>query len=458
MNGQCGAKQRRIAKLLPVLGAILIGALLIAGLVAIRKAPERIDPTEAMTSVRFIEAQALPFVVQARGFGPVSPARHWLAVSSVEGKVSHRHPELESGAILAAGTLLLEIDPSRYRLAVAEAEAEAASLQAELAQLEQDARNTSELLGMERERLTLAETELARIKKLAASGTVTASRADEQLRSTLQQRQAVRSLENRLRLVPSQTQHLEAQLERIQTRRQQALSDLEDTRITAPFDLRVDEVRFEQDQHVNRGQTLLSADGIDEAEVVLQLPMKAARTLIAALPTPAAAEGRDLADYLGLAAIDARVRLVTDRRTEWAAQVTRISNRIDPVTRTVQVVLSVREPYRTAAPPGQPPLVAGMYVEGVLSVPGEVPRIVLPASALHQGEIYVADASDRLQRRPVVAGLMQRDLVVIETGLAPSERVIIDDLVPAIGGMPLRLRHDEDAELRLRQAATGDAR
>lgn len=517
MNSHSRTRPRRIGRILLPLAALSIGVALVAAFIALRQGPARVDAVQPATAVRFVEARALPFVVQARGFGEVGPARRWLAVASVEGKIVHRHARLETGAIVPAGTLLAEIDPGRYRLAIAEAEADAAALRAELAQLTQDADNTRELLALERQRLTLAEAELARIRTLAAGGTVTASRADEQLRSTLAQRQAVKSLESRLLLVPAQTARIEAQLERVATRLAQAGRDLADTRIVAPFDLRVDEVRIEQEQHVGRGQVMLAGDAIDAAEVVLQVPLDAMRALLATLtpaqaartaqttpaphaasapggaavrePAPRPAPERappptyhpahtteappqsapdatpladhaylpELAHFPDLGAIEAELRLVSDRTVRWPAHVARTASRVDPVTRTVQIVLTVAEPYRSAAPPQRPPLVAGMYVEGVLSATTGMPHIVLPAAALHDGELYVIDAHERLARRTVATALRQRDVVVLEAGVAPGERVILDDLVPAIPGTALAPHHDTATQARLARVASGAA-
>jgi multidrug efflux pump subunit AcrA (membrane-fusion protein) len=523
MDSHSRTCQRRIGRILLPLAALSIGVVLVAAFVALRQGPARVDTVQPATAVRFVEARALPFVVQARGFGEVGPARRWLAVANVEGKLMQRHARLETGAIVPAGTLLAEIDPGRYRLAIAEADADAAALRAELAQLAQDADNTRELLALERQRLTLAEAELARIRKLAAGGTVTASRADEQLRSTLAQRQAVKSLESRLLLVPSQTGRIEAQLERVAARLEQAKRDLADTRIVAPFDLRVDEVRIEQDQHIGRGQVMLAGDAIDAAEVVLQVPLDAMRALLASLApaqaahtadttdaaraayadigaatrtpaprpgpehVPAPVPGPDdrseappetgpdvrpvpdatsladhaylpeLAHFPELAALEAELRLVSDRTVRWPAHVARTASRVDPVTRTVQVVLTVAEPYRSAAPPQRPPLVAGMYVEGILSATAGTPRIVLPAAALHDSGLYLIDAHERLARRTVATALRQRDVVVLEAGVAPGERVILDDLVPAIPGTALAPHHDTAAQARLARVASGAA-
>ena len=82
---------------------------------------------------------------------------------------------------------------------------------------------------------------------------------------------------------------------------------------------------------------------------------------------------------------------------------------------------------------------------------------MVPASALHQGELYLADDQDRLVRRPVSVAFQQRDLAVIEAGLAPGERVVLDDMQPAIEGMALSVRRDEAAEARLAARARGEA-
>ena len=67
-------------------------------------------------------------------------------------------------------------------------------------------------------------------------------------------------------------------------------------------------------------------------------------------------------------------------------------------------------------------------------------------STVHQDTVYLVDDEDRLRRVPVRIDLSLRDLAVIGEGLAPGDRGIVDDLVPAIEGM--RLRPQQDAELR----------
>ena len=94
---------------------------------------------------------------------------------------------------------------------------------------------------------------------------------------------------------------------------------------------------------------------------------------------------------------------------------------LDPVTRTIQAVITVREPYRNANPPARPPLVRNMFVQATIAAPTPEPVLVVPASAIHQGEVYLADGENRLQRQPVTQAWQQGELPAIDgTLLSPK--------------------------------------
>lgn len=81
--------------------------------------------------------------------------------------------------------------------------------------------------------------------------------------------------------------------------------------------------------------------------------------------------------------------------------------------------------------------------------------LVVPAAALHAGEIYLVDENNRLERRSVEVAFEQRDLAVIAAGLAPGERVVVNDLPSALHGMLLAPRRDEALERHIADRATG---
>ena len=448
----------RLGRGLMVLAGVAVGVALLVLFVVNRQVPERSDTPPTPVAVRVIEARPLAVRLEARGHGVARPAETWQAVANVSGRVVERHPGLESGSLLREGTLLLALDPSRYELAIAEAEAELASLAGELAQLAAEEENTGRLLALERQALALAEQELSRIERLAASGSVSTSQRDAQRRSTLGQRQAVASLENGLALLPARRQVLEAQRERAAVRLAQARRDLADTRITAPYDLRLDEVAVELHQFVSAGQRLFEADSLAAAEVEAHIPFTAMRRLLGSVaPAELPPGALDLGERLDLGAIEAELALVGAPGVGWEGRVVRVASGLDPATRAVRVVVRVDHPWRDARPPDHPPLQRDMYTRVRLSAPGPETWMVVPASALHQGELYLADGEDRLVRRPVSVAFAQGELAVIEAGLAPGERVVLDDLQPAIEGMALAVRRDEAAEARLAARARGDA-
>ena len=448
--------------------ALIIALSLMAGIAFVvvmanlRPGPEESDSATEARSVRVMPITPMPFRVEAEGYGNVRAARRWKAVARVGGRITERHLDLESGNLISEGTELLRIDPTRYELAVASAKADLASARSDKRQLEQKAANTRMLLELEKERLALAETELERIRNLAERDAVSRTRLDEQERATLQQRQAVQSLENELALIPSQRDNLEARIARTESALGQAKQDLEDTHFTAPFDLRIHKASVEQDEEVRPGQTLFSADGIAAAEAVIQLPVAELRRLLRQLPDMPAADsdkGRlaDLHRRIDLSRINAQLSLAGDPDTTWDARVTRVASGLDPGTRTVQVVLSVTEPYRSANPPEQPPLVRDMYVQGTLSLPTPEDVIVVPAATIHQDTAYLANDEDRLERRRVSVAWTQNDLSIIDEGLNGGERLVLDDLVPAIEGTRLNPKRDEQALKTIRSQARSPA-
>jgi RND family efflux transporter MFP subunit len=448
---------KNIKQILPIVAGLLVGAGLLALFVANRQEPIH-DQTAAIVPIlTTIEVQPVVFRLEARSHGVARPAETWQAIASVGGKVIEIHPDLDSGKLLPADTLLLALDPRRYQLAIAAAQAELASLAAEQALLDTEEENTRLLLDLERERLTLAERELARIQSLSGSGAISRSQQDEQLRTTLAQRQAVTTLENQLGLIPSRRQRVNAQTDQAATRFAQARRDLEDTRFFAPYDLRLAQVDVALHQNVAAGQRLFQADNIETVEVETQVPLTTLRRLMAVVPRPVRLpDALDIGEFFDFSSIRAELFLVGIDAAPWPGRVNRIASGLDPKTRTARVVVVVDQPYRNADPPLRPILQRDMYLRVLLSAESPEPLLVVPASAVHQGEVHLVDGHDLLERRAVAVGFTQNDLAVIAAGLEPGERVIIDDPGPALVGIKVVARRNTELEQQLRRHAAGE--
>jgi RND family efflux transporter MFP subunit len=440
---------------------ILIGLLIGVGLAVLfivnRQSPMHGATEPDVPVLTVITVQPLDFQLEARGYGVSRAANTWQAIATVPGRVVKRHPDLEDGTLVRKGTLLLVLDPSRYELAIAEAEAELASLFAEQSQLGTEKDNTQRLLKLERERLTLSEQELSRIERLAASATVSRSQRDEQLRATVAQRQAVALLENQLALLPTRRKYLQAQLERAAIRLEQARQDLTDTFFEAPYDLRVGEVDIDLHQHAAVGRRLFQADSIEAAEIETHIPLPMLRRLMGSVVRPEpSVDALDIGELLDFSAIEAEVRLAGAQDIRWRARLTRVASGLDPITRTARVVVTVDAPYDKVAPPERPALQPGMYVQVRLTAMSREPLLVVPAAAVRDNEVYRVRDGDRLERRPVSVAFEQNDLAVINKGLSPGDLVIVDDPAPVLDGMALKPQRDEWLERRLRAQARSE--
>ncbi|MEX2498090.1 MAG: biotin/lipoyl-binding protein [Wenzhouxiangellaceae bacterium] len=442
-----------------VAASVTAGIVIAAALVINRQAPTHGAEREAARELRIVVAERVPFRFEARGHGVSRAAEYWQATANVPGRVVERHPDLESGAMVQEGELLVALDPSRYRLAIAEAEAQLASLSADLERLDKEQQNTSRLLELERESLALSEQELSRIERLVEQGSISRSRRDEQVRATVAQRKAVATLENELALVPARRNRLRAELARAETRLGQANEDLVDTRFVAPYDLRIDGVDIELHQQVAAGQKLFRGDSIAAAEIEAHIPLPMLRRLMGSVlrPDASAPEVMDIGERLDFAAINAEARLAGLADVRWPARVTRVASGLDPQTRSVRVVVTVDRPYDNVAPPARPALQPGMYLQVLLSAPAGENLLVVPAAAVHDDEIYIATEDDRLERRRVSVAFRQGDLAVVGGGLSPGERIIVDDPVPALDGMAIRPVRDQAMEDWIRNRAGGRA-
>lgn len=413
---------------------IVIGAAVAAWLFSMATPPERIAQAERFVVARTIIAESRPVQIVTRGYGNVHASRTWEAVSEVAGTVAWRHPDLDTGNIIAAGTRVLQIDPTGYELAVAQAEADLAALEADSAQLAVDEANTAGLLALEEDRLRLAEAEVARIRDLAERGVATQAALDAQERATLQVRRGVEELRNAQSLFPSRHARLAAQVARTNTVLSRARRDLEKTEIVSPFDLRVSKVHVERHQFVGVGQPLVAADDITQVEITAQIPLSSFHRLLSGTTEHGPQSLMDTAERF--AEVSAEVRMVSDPSQSWAGRLVRVESALDPQARSVPAVVAVDDPYAGANPPLSLPLVPNMYVEVILTGHMSQPHVTIPDSAVHDGNIvYLRNADGRLELREVSIDWRQDGLTMLKDGIAAGEEVILDDLMPAIPGM-----------------------
>jgi len=270
-----------VKKLLGVVPIVIGGAVLVF-FVTNKRGPEQTPPEERVHDVRVIQAEALDLVPRVIGYGTAKPEKVWNAVPQVAGTVIKVHPDFRKGSILKAGTEVVRIAPADYELAIARAEANIRSAEAQLRELIVSEENTRQSLAIEERALAVQEKELARKQELLGRGAASQSSVDQEQRDTLAQRNKVRDLENQLNLLPTQTAFQREQKAVFEAELAAARLDLERTILRLPFDARIAEANVEETQYVQVGQVLGTVDSVKTAEVEAQVPISRFRMLLEA--------------------------------------------------------------------------------------------------------------------------------------------------------------------------------
>jgi multidrug efflux pump subunit AcrA (membrane-fusion protein) len=257
----------------------------------------------------------------------------------------------------------------------------------------------------------------------------------------------VQNLKNTLALLPTQRRVIEARLA-------QAERDLENTRIHAPFNLRIANLAMETEQFVSVGQKLFEGDDIDRSEVVAQVAISSLRHLFMgrgnSAPVPALmAEG--LAEY---ADMQAQIQMDMGGHTaRWQAEFVRFTDAIDSETRTIGAVVALDKPFEKVIPGQRPPLSKGMFVKVRLLGRVQPQQLVVPRSAVRDGSVLLIDDEQRLAIVPVTPLYSQDTLSVIASGIEAGQQLVVSDLVPAVAGMRLKPEPDLQLERQLIQSA-----
>lgn len=119
---------------LAIAGAILLaGVFLFVFLSGLRNTPLPSNPPRPVPEIETITARQGDLVVEIPAQGVVEPVTITRASAEVEGVVVLVSPDFEAGASFKTGEVLLEIDPSDYEAAVAQAEASVADATLQLA-------------------------------------------------------------------------------------------------------------------------------------------------------------------------------------------------------------------------------------------------------------------------------------------------------------------------------------
>ncbi|SEF71971.1 efflux RND transporter periplasmic adaptor subunit [Vibrio hangzhouensis] len=379
----------------------------------------------------------------AVGFGRVEPKVEWQAIAEVSGQVIYKHPELEKGKVVSAGTEILRIDPLDYELKLSQAIADLKSSETQLARLDQEETNLRQTLAIEMNRLKLTENEYQRRLDLNKRGLTSQSDVDTQKQNMLSQQKLVQEINNQLSLMPDERQVAQALVKVNQAKEREAQRSLEKTRIILPETMRISQVDAEINQVVNLQQTMVAAHATDVMEVEAQLSIHDLQLLSDTLSWDVISEHDQ---HRALEALSAQVELSSGNlQVSWPARVARVSETVDPNQATAGVILEIVQKPTVNGLAGSPVLVNGMFVKATIEGQKQQSWLI-PERALHGDTVYLMNTDNRLQMKSVKVQYRRDNMVIISGDFQGGEQVILNDLLPAIEGMLLRNITPSDGE------------
>jgi RND family efflux transporter MFP subunit len=344
----------------------------------------------SVPTVRAVRIAIGPRPVHVLAQGTVRALRQIQLVPQVGGKIVYISPALVDGGAFHKEDSLLRIDPVDYQLAVTLAESKVKDAESELKLAEEEAAAAREEWcehcgdGSEGERepppLVVKEPQLA-----AARAKLAAERAELKI----------------------------------------ALLNLERTELKAPFNGRVSEENVDMGQYVSPGQALATLFSTDSVEIVVPLENEELFWFHVPGFTPRNAPGSP---------VEVRAK-IAGRALSWGGEVVRAEGKLDERTRMINVVVRVKDPYAK-----KPPLALGLFVTVDIKGRSLENASVIPRSALHQGDVvWVVNGEGRLCFRRVNVARISADDVMVESGLAEGETVVISSLNAVTDGMKVEV-------------------
>lgn len=385
-----------------VLPLVVLGAAGYATVMLIENRPQ--PPTRSadvpLPLVETIGAEFSNVTLRVMAEGTVAPRTQTELIPEVSGRVIEISPALVGGGFFEEGDVLLRLDRREYELSVTRSRAAIAQANLRLETELQEAvvaMEEWELLGAGRPTpLAMREPQIAEARALLASAEATLAQAEY---------------------------------------------DLERTVVRAPYAGRVRQERVDIGQFLSQGNSVATLYSVDAAEV--RLPIPDAELAYVALPLGYREDGGS-SQWTG-----PRVILRTQfagRTHEWEGRIVRTEGEIDPRTRMIHAIARVDDPYARGNDPNRPPLAVGMFVEAEILGSSSGDIVSLPRSVMRgANRVLVVDDADTLRFREVEVFRLERDRVLLESGIDPGDRIVVSPLENAVSGMKVRVRQDREA-------------
>jgi multidrug resistance efflux pump len=273
---------------------LLILAIAVAGFLILRATGPAAPPpqtSERVWQVRAIEVQLGTHQPSLELYGRIGSPQTATLRAATEGEIEAVYAR--AGDVVAAGSLLIRIDPAEAALALAQREADLQETEALLVSERLRAETDQRSLGRERQMLQIAQRGLGRAQDLKARNLGSDAELDAAQRTLEQAHVAVDAREQAVADAPARRALAEARSARAQAAVDRARLDLERTVLSAVTASRLVEIHVSRGERVRVGDPLIRLYPLDDLEIHASLPEMIVPRIQALLregqPLPAAA-------------------------------------------------------------------------------------------------------------------------------------------------------------------------
>jgi len=369
-----------------------------------KRPPVKLSPAVQVEIVRPSEYQ-----IVVRAMGTVIPDREVVLKSRVTGEVIDIHPEFTEGGFFKKDMKVLQIDPLDYELALA------------------------------RQQSVVADAEYA--LKLELGHQAVAKREWELLNGN----NPAQDMEKELALRKPHLDKARAELAAAQAELKTAMLNLDRTRIMAPFNAMVRSKSVDLGSQVTPQESLAELVGTDAYRIQTSIPIDR----IGWIQIPGRADGSG-----------SKARIIYGQGHECMGRVTRLMGDLSTGGRMARILVEIKDPLcLKAVDQDRVPLLIGEYVR--VEIQGrkldrvfQIPRTTLKDNS----SVWIAGENQTLEIRKVHPIWRDADIVLLQEGLNPNDRLIVSDLPAAVEGMPVRIDNLKSEVNSDRPVTESDAR
>jgi hypothetical protein len=427
--------QRRWLVLFPLLGFIILVIM-----VKLKSAPQLKSEVELTPLVNVEKAKVRNLQMSIEGYGRAQSKEIWQAIAEVSGRVIYRHPDLEKGKIMPAGTVLLKIDPVDYQLKLAQAKSDLKSAIADADRVALNKNKYTLSLELEKSRLIILEKEYKRKKGILNKGAISQSLVDQEQSNVFAQQEKVLDLSTSLQLIPNDIDVAQARIQVNQSQVKEAERKLAKTNIVLPFDARITQVNAVLEQVINQQSVLLEANYIGAMEINAQFAITDMKQFVRQTVDTTFSQDNKFPDIKRLN-LQAGIKLYAgDESLEWLGSVERVSDSIDFQGNTIGLIVEMANDWKDFDPLNNTPVMNNMFLE--VEVLSEAkPMLSIPTKAIHGQSVYIV--KDNVLRIKPISILFESGRYTAiddkaEGSISLGDLVITTDLLPAIDKMQVR--------------------